>query len=489
MQLRDYQRNLINKTIEAIKNGNRRVLIQLPTGGGKTAISSEIVRRCFEKGNRSIFCCHRQELLKQTYNTYRKNDLSPSFVKSGFASDPDNPCQIASINTLAKRLDSYKNFQVIVFDEAHHVSSNTWAKVSKNYPNAVHIGLSATPCRLDGKPLNGFFDVMVEETTTKELINKGFLVPFKYYAPSVLDESGLVLGSNGEYTKESVDATVSSSSVIGNNIETYKSLCYGKRNVVFAVNRKHGQRICDEYNNAGIKAEYLDGTSSSRDRNDILARFGSGETKVLINVDLFGEGFDLPAIEVVSLLRPTHSTALFLQQVGRALRPCPELGKQHAIILDHVNNYMRHGFPDDEREWSLTGKVTTKRSSEATVAIKRCPNCFFAHKPSLSCPNCGYVYPRDGKTIEEVNGKLVLIGSSEEKDEKKKEIIKASTLEELVDIEKKRGFKFGWAEVQWELKTGEKLKNTLSGLQQIETARGFNKGWSFVQWRLRKRKQ
>lgn len=486
MELRTYQKNLIEKTINEIKKGNRRVLICLPTGGGKTAISSEIVRRCFDKGNRSIFCCHRQELLKQTFKTYEKNGLNPSFIKSGFSSNPENLCQIASINTLAKRLEQYPNTDLLVVDEAHHQSCSTWAKVADYYDNAVVIGLSATPCRLDGKPLSKYFDVMVEETTTKKLIEDGYLVPYRYYAPSAIDERDLVLGSNGEYTKESINKVVSGSQVIGNNIKTYKEIAYGKRNVVFAVSRKHGQQVCDEYNEAAIKAEYLDGTNTARERDEILSRFASGETKVLINVDLFGEGFDLPAIEVVSLLRPTHSTALFLQQVGRALRPCPELGKEYAIILDHVNNYKRHGFPDDEREWSLSGTVKTKKTGESTIAIKRCPVCFFAHKPALVCPNCGYEYTVDGKTIDEINGNLVLIGSAEEKDEKRKELILAKTYKELVEIEKKRGFKFGFAEVQWKLKTGEDLFSTLKGLQKIEEARGYKKGWAFIQKMKRK---
>lgn len=400
----------------------------------------------------------------------------------------NNPLQIASINTLVKRLNEYDNTQVVVFDEAHHVSSNTWAMVSNHYPNAIHIGLSATPCRLDGKPLSGFFDVMVEETSTKELIKDGYLVPFKYYAPSVLDERDLVLGSNGEYTKKSIEKTISGSAVIGNNITIYKEKFNGKRNIVFAVNRKHGEDICKRYNEAGIKCEYLDGTNTQRERDDILSRFDKGITKVLVNVDLFGEGFDLPAIEVVSLLRPTHSTALYLQQVGRALRPCKEIGKQEAIILDHVNNYKRHGFPDDEREWSLDGTIKTKKATESTIALKRCPNCFQVHKPALSCPNCGYIYPRDGKIIEEINGNLVLVGSSEEKEEKRKEVLLVKTFKELVNIEKKRGYKFGWAENQWRLKTGENLWDSLKGLQQIESSRGYMRGWAFRQKMMRKQK-
>lgn len=156
MQLRPYQSNIITKTYDAIRSGARHVLICLPTGGGKTAISSEIVRRCFEKGNRSIFCVHRQELMAQTFQTYVKNGLTPALIKSGAREHTENPCQIAMITTLVNRLDRYPNADILIMDEAHHQASNTWAKVADFYKNAVIIGLSATPCRLDGKPLSKF---------------------------------------------------------------------------------------------------------------------------------------------------------------------------------------------------------------------------------------------------------------------------------------------------------------------------------------------
>lgn len=486
MQLRQYQQNLINKTIEAVKKGNRRVLICLPTGGGKTAISSELIKRCYAKGNKSIFCCHRQELLKQTANTYRKNGLEPAFVKSGLQADVNNPCQIASINTLVNRLSDYTGYQVIVMDEAHHQASNTWAKISSFYDKSIIIGLSATPCRMDGKPLSDYFDCMVQEITTKELIEQGYLVPYKYYAPTELDESMLVLGSNGEYTKDSVNNTVMKSKIIGNNIEHYKNICAGKRNVIFAASITHGKKVCEEYNAAGIRAEFLDGNTDTKLREETLVRFATGDTKVLVNVDLFGEGFDLPAIEVVSLLRPTHSLALYLQQVGRALRTCQELGKTEAIILDHVNNYQRHGLPDEERIWTLDGKAVRKRGDTEKVAIKRCPVCFYAHKPALVCPNCGHVYQAEGKTIKEINGKLVLIGSVEEQEEQKREIRLANTLEDLVRIEDERGYKTGWAERQYQFKTGENLWASYSGLRKIQQARGYNRGWIYAMQKVRK---
>lgn len=482
LTLRDYQQDMIDKTISELKNGKRKIMLVLPTGGGKTAIASELVRRSYNKGKSSIFMCHRQELLDQTYDTYGKNGIIPAFIKGGRHPDYNNPMQIASVNTLVRRLDKYNVPDIIFVDECHHSKAGQWNQILNWASNSVVIGLTATPCRLDGKPLNDMYETMVQTVSTKELINRGYLVPYLYYAPSIIDTKELV-SANGDYTKKSLEAASFNNKIVGDNIEQYKKLALGKRNVVFAISRKHGAGICERYNNAGIRAEFLDGETPDKERKATLNRFRSGETKVLVNVDLFGEGFDLPAIEVVSLLRPTQSTALYLQQVGRALRTCPEIGKQRAIILDHVNNFKTHGLPDEDREWSLTTEYRAKRKhEESVVKIRRCPNCFFAHSPALTCPNCGYVYGADGKVIKEVAGELALVGSDEYNQLRQKEIIIANTLEELVRIEKDRGYKFGWAENQYKVKTGKNLWSSFEGIEDIASARGYNRSWAWVQW-------
>ena len=481
-QLRDYQQEMIDKVVESLRQGHRKIMIVLPTGGGKTAIASELVRRSYSKNKSSIFMCHRQELLDQTYDTYGKNGIVPAFIKGGMHPDYNNPMQIASVNTLVRRLDKYKVPDIIFVDECHHSKASQWNRILDWAGNSVVIGLTATPCRLDGKPLNDMYETMIQTVSTKDLINRGYLVPYLYYAPSVIDTSELV-SANGDYTKKSLEEASFNSKIIGDNIEQYKKLAFGKRNVVFAISRKHGIGICERYNDAGIRAEFLDGETSNKERKATLDRFRSGETSVLVNVDLFGEGFDLPAIEVVSLLRPTQSTALYLQQVGRALRTCPEMGKQRALILDHVNNYKTHGMPDEDREWSLDHDYKPKRKTEkSSVTIKRCPICFYAHAPSLTCPNCGYQYGADGKTIEEVAGELTLIGSDEYNALRQKEIIIANSLADLVKIEKSRNYKFGWAELQYKAKTGIDLKSSFDGYEEIAHARGYNRSWAWVQW-------
>lgn len=482
IKLRDYQQDSLDKTIAAIRKGCRHPLIVLPTGAGKTALSSEFVRRSYEKGKSSIFICHRQELLMQTYKTYQKNDITPAIIKSGVTPDYRNPMQIASVSTLVKRLNQYAKPDVVFWDECSHIASSTWKTIYEAYPDSIHIGLTATPCRLDGKPLNSFFDCMIQTVDTAKLIKLGYLTPYNYYAPSNIDTSEIAISSNGDFQKESLANASFNSKIIGDNVEQYLKLANGKRNIVFAINRLHGQQILERYLNAGVSAEYLDGLTGSSERKTGVERFSSGETKVLINCDLFSEGFDVPACEVVSLLRPTMSTSLYLQQVGRALRISPETGKTMALVLDHVNNYQRHGMPDDEREWSLSGGLTKKRKTEqSTESIMRCPKCFFAHSKALSCPNCGYTYTTKEKQIQEVAGELVLIGSQEYKNARQRETLNVSSLDELVKIEKDRGYKFGFAERQWQLKTGENLWSNVSGLEKIAKARGYSDSWVWVQ--------
>lgn len=611
IQLRDYQQELVEKCVTSLKRGFKKPLLVSPTGSGKTCISSELVRRSYNKGKSSIFIVHRQELLRQTYLTYQKNGITPAVIQGGVNPDYTNPMQIASVNTLVRRFDVVKEPDIIFVDECfvgdtlvltdhgykkirnikegdsvytfnekecffeykpvekrlkkplnenlirinniictenhlfftknnwkkakdltvsdyllneyfnfvkiksitnvkknnedyvydltvednhnyfvngvlvhncQHQPGSMWARVAERYPNSIMVGLTATPCRLDGKPLSKFFDTMIEVINTKQLIERGYLSPYLYYAPSNIDASELSMSSNGDYSKESLAQASFSARIVGDNIEQYKRLAMGKRNVVFAINRMHAESIKERYLKEGIPAELITGDLDSNSRKKMVERFTTGETKVLVSIDVISEGFDLPTIEVVSLLRPTASTSLYLQQVGRGLRVCE--GKTHAIILDHVNNYQRHGMPDEVREWSLDGGLTKrKRSESSSIAIKRCPKCFFAHAPALKCPNCGYVYEANGKEIKEIAGELVLLGSDEYRQAQKKEVIIANTLEELIRIETDRSFKKYWAEKQWELKTGENLWKTFSGLERIAEARNYNHGWAWLQWK------
>lgn len=486
--LRDYQSMAVNNTRQAFANGYKAPCLVLSTGAGKTVCAGQIVHDAFHKGKRVVFVVHRQELAKQTDKTFKGYGLSPAFIMAGVKPDYDNPIQIATVGTLRNRLDKLQEPDLIIYDECQHCMANQWLTIKQEWPHAKIIGLTATPCRLDGKPLRNFFDTLVIGPSTTELIAKGALTPYDYYAPSTIDTSGMKHNKT-DFTADALSFFSQKREIIGDNIQQYLRLAKGKRNIVFACNVKHSMEIVKRYLDAGVPAAHLDGETPQAEREAILDRFAKGEILVLSNVELFGEGFDLPSIEVVSLLRPTLSTSLYLQQVGRALRPCPELGKERAIIFDHVGNYERHGMPDDLREWTLKGGLTKRASStptEATVRVQRCPECFFAHSPAHECPMCGHVY-RNECGVKEIAGELVLLGTQEHRDALKKEIKKVETYEELVKIEKERGYKMWWAENTWLKTTGQDLRLSISGLDRIAKARGYSHGWAWLQARRRGR--
>lgn len=484
--LRDYQSDAISDTRTAFSAGYKAPCLVLSTGAGKTVCAGKIIHDAFHKGKRVVFVVHRQELAKQTDKTLKNYGINAGFIMAGKQPDYKNPVQIATVGTLRNRLDKYQEPDLIIYDECQHCMANQWLTIRQSWPHALTLGLTATPCRLDGKPLREFFDTLVVGPSTSELIAKGALTPYDYYAPSTVDTTGMKHNKT-DFTADALSFFSQKREIIGDNIQQYLRLAKGKRNIIFACNVKHSLEIVKRYQDAGVSAAHLDGETPKAEREEILEKFSRGEILVLSNVELFGEGFDLPSIEVVSLLRPTLSTSLYLQQVGRALRPCPELGKERAVILDHVGNYERHGMPDDERIWSLKGglvKKTSAKPTEATVRVQRCPECFFAHSPSHTCPMCGHVYKNECG-VKEVAGELVLLGTQEHRDALKKEIKNVASYEELVKIENERGYKMWWAENTWLRMSGEDLRVSMTGLTRIAKARGYSHGWAWLQAKRR----
>lgn len=486
--LRPHQVEALNKVREQFQHGKRAPLLRASTGFGKTVCAGYMAANTVAKGGSVMFVVHRRELIDQTYKTFCDFGMSPSFILGGRTANVANKCQIASVTTLVNRLDKYADPSLIIVDECHHAAARQWSDILRHYKNAKLVGLTATPCRLDGKPLDTFFDSIVETPQTAQLIEMGFLTPYDYYAPSTPDLKGMKHNAT-DYTTQSLDLFSKDAKIIGDNIEQYLRVAKGKRGIVFACNVLHSQEIAKRYNEAGVPTAHIDGSTNPGERKSLIEKFRKGDILVLCNVDLFGEGFDLPAIECVSLLRPTLSTSLYLQQVGRALRTCPEIGKERAIIFDHVENYKVHGMPDDVREWSLTTGLKSRREArqtEATVKVMRCPNCFYAHSPALCCPNCGHQYKSGDSGVKEVAGELVLLGTSEERAAKRKQVLMVGSYEELVAISKERGYKLGWAEREWKNKTGEDLMASLDGLEKVARARGYSNGWAWVQWQRRK---
>lgn len=442
--LRKYQEGLIEDARCAIRGGARSPLLVLPTGGGKTAIAAEIMGSAARKGRKSVFIVHRRELVIQTSRTFEKVGIEHGIIAAGFSPSPHAPVQIASIQTLARRQLPWDP-DMMVFDEAHHIASETWDQLFNRYNQAHRLGVTATPMRMDGRGLGDWFDTMIEGPSVRWLIENGFLSRYRIFAPSTPDMTG-ARSRAGDWTTSDVADRMDRPAITGDAIIHYRKLADGKRAIVFATNIEHSKHIVAQFAAAGYPAAHLDGKTDRLVRDQTLARFAAGEIRILSNVDLFGEGFDVPEIEAAILLRPTQSTGLYLQQVGRALRVSD--GKQDAVILDHAGNALRHGLPDEIREWNLDPQVKRKRAASDAPAIKQCTECFAVHEPAPECPECGHVYDVIQRKIEEREGELIELSEEMLKRERKKEQSSARSLADLIALATARRYKNPrrWAE-------------------------------------------
>ena len=452
--LRDYQQAMIDEARSAYKAGERAVLLQLPTGGGKTITASTVVHGAAQKGNRTWWLTHRRELASQASQTFHELGIPHGTVQAGFVSNPDAAVQVASIQTIARRLEKLPAPDLIVFDESHHIGAASWSAIFERFPRARVLGLTATPWRLDGQGLGKWFGHMVSGPTTSDLIGNGSLSPYRLFAPAMPDLSG-VETTAGDYQRGALAKAMDKPHIVGDAIGHYLKLCAGKRAVAFAAGVENSKSIAAQFVAAGVAAEHVDGEMSAEARDAAVDRFRRGETLVLCNADLFGEGFDVPAIEAAILLRPTKSLSLHLQQVGRALRPCA--GKTEAIVLDHAGNSLTHGLPDDERVWSLDDREKRRRGEVAKVAVKSCTECFYVYRPAASCPQCGHTPPVQVREIEVVEGTLTEFRRPEPR-AKFREQGQAGSLEALIELGRSRGYKSPefWARKVWASRSGRR---------------------------------
>lgn len=310
----------------------------------------------------------------------------------------------------------------ILVHNCHHAAAGTWRKITDRFPKSWVIGLTATPCRLDGKPLKDVFDDLVVGVSTYDLIEQGFLSNYKFYSVKTVDLSG-IRTKGSDYDMTYASAELMQRAVYGDVINTYKKHANGLQAICFCTTVIHSKATADAFNDAGIKAVHFDGNTSDKKRKEIIAKFRAGEIDILCNVELVGEGFDMPACDCVIQLRPTQSLTIYLQQVGRALRP--REGKT-AIILDHVGNVNRHGLPDDDRTWSLSEKIAERRqfNKDGTLAVRTCTECFACYPSAFDfCTVCGAQYQTTREEIKNIEF-IELMEIERKKQEAKEERIK-----------------------------------------------------------------
>lgn len=426
-ELRPYQIDLINGVRQAYRDGFKAPCVVLGCGGGKSVIVAEMARRTTLKGNRVLFIVHRQELCDQIKRTFEWWGVDMRL------------CRVGMVQTICRRVGKIHPPALIITDENHHSLARSYKKIYEAFPDARRVGVTATPVRLNGGGLGDVNDKLVIGVSTKWLIENHYLAPYEYFAPTVADLTGLHV-QHGEYVTEEVVKKLNNSAIYGDVISYYRKLSDGKQAICYCASIEHSKAMAEQFNASGIPAAHIDGETPKLERGNIVRRFRSGEIKILCNVDLISEGFDVPDCNTAILLRPTKSLTLYIQQSMRCMRYKP--GKT-AIIIDHVGNYARFGLPDMDREWDLTPKKPGKKKEEPEIKVRQCPHCFFTHDYAPVCPHCGYVYPIKERTLDEIKTAhleqikgIVLDYSTPEE---------CGTMDELQAYARNHGYKPGWA--------------------------------------------
>ena len=450
VSLRPYQAQAVAEIRGAYMAGHRRVLFVLSTGGGKTIIFTHIAEQAAIKGNRICILVHRQELVDQASRSLHAIGCNHGIIASGYRQDLSHTVQVASVQTLARRLHTLPPdfFQLLIVDEAHHAVAGIWAKVLAAMPRAHVLGVTATPERLDGRGLGDQFGTLIEGPDAGWLTEQGFLVPARIYAPPGLDLSGIKRFDTKKGHDEA-EQRLRQGQAMGDAVSHYRRTIAEHHNgtaIAFCVSVAHADAVAEAFRAQGIAAAMLDGSMDRGHRRRLINDLGAGVLKVLTSCDIVSEGTDIPSVTGAILLRPTDSLGLHLQQVGRVLRPCP--GKEWAVINDHVGNSHRHGLPTDPRDWSLEGRAKRgKRAPSDALPVRVCPRCFSALPSSLQvCSECGHQFEAPRRELVTVDGTLQELPASVIARRKRTEVAKARTREELEAIRLERGYRPGWTD-------------------------------------------
>ncbi len=490
-RLRPYQVQALDEVRGHMRAGRRRVCLIAPCGAGKTVMFSEVIRSAVARGNRCIVIAHRKELVDQAVQKLADTGVEAGVVMGSDSRRDDYlPVQVCSVQTLARRLDRLPPADLIIYDEVHHCLSNTSRDVLAAYPGAFLLGATATPWRTDKLGLGDLFDASVVAATMRELIKLGALVPFEpfaYDAPD-LHDVGMVAG---EFNQRDLALACNTGVLVANVVREYQQHASGRPALVFPVDIAHSKALVQQFVTAGYRAEHLDCDTPKEERERMIAGLKSGAVTLLSSVGVLTEGFDAPAAEVCILARPTKSLTLFIQMVGRVLRTAP--GKARALIHDHAGNLLRHGLPDDERDYSL--KPTPQRVRD----LHTCPMCravYGALSPKGEMPmingvraprteNPGFC-PKCGEYIAELNA------AREEGEREAKAEVEATERLDRAAILAIRGT---LAAVGSERKltdaqalkvakaTREEKAAEFLRLEAVRTAKGFQKGFSGHQYR------
>jgi DNA repair protein RadD len=392
--LRPYQVDAIGK-IERAYDVNARAVYVAPTGSGKGEVIARVIEAAVARGERPLAILHRAELIGQTSAALRLRGVEHGVIAPGHPASL-SAVQVASVATFARRTPQWCGcFDLIVIDEAHHAVAGAWGAAIASQPKARILGFTATPERLDGRGLREIFDRLIVGPGTADLIAAGYLAPFTVFEPMRAPDLSRARIRAGDYAIEDIRAAMDGA-VIAAAVTEYRRICPSAPAVVFCVDRAHSEAVAERFRAAGVAAQHVDGETPATERRRAIEGLDNGTLNVLCNCGLISEGVDVPRITAAILLRPTQSLALYLQQVGRALRPSP--GKERALILDFAGNTVRHGMPDESREWTLDAHPRRKRGPSTASVLRRRSGCGVLNRAvAHACSECG----ADLRTLKE----------------------------------------------------------------------------------------
>jgi DNA repair protein RadD len=451
ISLHPFQCEAVDRLEQGLRT-SRKVLLVAPTGSGKTVLAGEIIKRAIAQYRTVLFLAHRREIILQTGAKLAANGVRFGIIMAGIEPRPMEAMQVASIDALHVRGVRSKAMQLppadlLIFDEAHHARGRTREQLIALYPDANLLGMTATPCRGDGRGLGNIFATMIECPQVAELIIGGYLVKSRVYAPVDPDLRG-VKTQQGDYIVSQLSHRVNTDALVGDIVLHWLKYGERRRTVAFAVGVEHSVHIRDEFLRADVRAEHLDGTTPITEREAILARLRTGETEVITNCMVLCEGWDMPDVGCCILARPTKQMGLYRQMIGRVLRPAE--GKPDAIVLDHSGAVYRHGLPEDYVEWTLdvdrraVNQAQAKRDRGAAPKLRECPSCK-AVMVAPPCGNCGWQPQPRGRAVDFEDGELGLVVNGKANAQAYTFEQKSEWYRMLVGEAVRRGKKPGWA--------------------------------------------
>jgi len=470
--LRPIQECAIGRVREAF-TAARAVLLQAVTGYGKTLTACAIARSALHKRNRVLFLAHQDILIRQMSNKLREFGVPHGIIMAGFTPNPHAHVQVASIQTMMRRIREFRyEFELIIIDEAHRSVSNGYRDVLAAIPDARLLGITGTPQRLDGRGLGvhagGVYDTLITTESVAEMIQLGYLVrPIYYASKDKLDLSQVKMRA-GDYDETMLAHIVDTPVITGSAVSHYQELAPGLPALSWCINIAHAEHTAAQFNAAGIPTIMLTGKSTAAERERGLDQLSRRQVLNICFAQLLVEGIDVPAIRALIMLRPTKSLTAYLQVCGRGLRTDPaDDSKKTCIILDHSGLAFTHGLCNENREWSLDGRAKkTKKVVRDNLSLLQCKNCFliFDAKDLLDenrCPKCHHEMKRARSGPATVDGKLTEITAdlaAQLRRTRMREVETANTLEDFERIATARGYRRGWAMIQYGFKQRAKEK-------------------------------